>query len=85
MEIHWTVKILKQYPYRTAFVRSCLLTVERTPETIAQFETNLAKAVKSHVDNHTAYKLQAADGTIFYIGCSDSKYYIGLTIDERSW
>jgi hypothetical protein len=85
MEITWNTKVLKQFPYRTAFVRKWFLKIERTHETIAGFETELAKAVMSHVDNHTAYQLQAADGTVFYIGCSDSSYYVGLTIDARSW
>lgn len=78
-------KVLKQYPYRAAFVRECLLTVERTPETVASFETKLAKAVNASPDNHTAYQCQTANGTVFYIGCSDAKYFIGLTIDEENW
>ena len=84
MEIEWTTKVIKQYPYRTAFVRKWFLKIERTPETIATFDTELARAAMSHVDNHTAYQLES-DGTVFYIGCSDTTYYIGLEIDERSW
>lgn len=85
MEIEWTTKVIKQYPYRTAFVRKWFLKIERTPETIATFEAELARAAMSHVDNHTAYKLQTKEGAVFYIGCSDLTYYIGLEIDEHSW
>lgn len=78
-------KVLKRYPYRTAFVRNVLIEFDRTVDSIATFETRLAKAVNASPDNHTAYQCQTANGTVFYIGCSDAKYFIGLTIDEENW
>lgn len=74
----------KFYPYRTAFARNVIIKIPRTHDTIDSIETEFAKRTGGRVDNHTTYMIQNFRNKeqVFYITCSGSTYYIGLSVDE---
>ena len=90
-DIHQSMQPVKRYPYRTALVRQMLLTIPRTDETIQHIESAWAHRCGSETENHTTYKFESRNDpgcnevTTFYITCSDSTYYVGLSVEERHW
>jgi len=79
------------YPYRKACARNIFLELLRTHETTKYFEESLCNNINSregylvHPDNHTTFAIRTENGTMIYITCSDSAYYIGTEIEIGDW
>lgn len=83
------MKVLKQFPYRTAFVRGNVMVFDRAA--MKSLENWLAEQVGAQKDNHVCYSVtdykicfgrtDVAAGIMF----TDSNCIIGSQIDEGKW
>lgn len=76
-------RIVSHWPYRTAQVTDCMMTLDRGEQKV--LEDKLAEAAGVRVDNHTVYGIIAVDGSAIYLEFSDLAVYVGLKVAERSW
>lgn len=78
---------VKQYPYRTATVYDddTIFFIDRMSAEGRKFEELLAKKAGVHTDNHTAYELTTGSGKKLFVGCSDFKIRVGLSMEVSNW
>lgn len=84
--LSYDVKV-KQYPYRTAVVYDddTIFCIDRESEEGRKFEKLLAEKAGARTDNHTAYEITTENGKKLYVGCSDFKIRIGLSMEVSNW
>lgn len=85
MNLGITATPVEFYGYREAFARDIFMEVDRTNDTIRTFEARAAKTLKRNPDNHTTYTIKTSNGIMIYVTCSDSTYYIGTSVEVKSW
>lgn len=85
MHIAFGATPVEFYRYREAFARDIFMEVDRNNDTIRTFESMVAKTFKRDPDNHTTYGIKTSNGVMIYVTCSDSKYYIGTSVEVKDW
>jgi hypothetical protein len=93
-DIPFSVKSVKNYPYRTAQVTNRFFEIDASGSkrdaegsmAYREFHSRLAKQAGLLMpDNHECYKVELQSGNIIYIVFSDWTIAFGLSIEERGW
>lgn len=83
-QVEHRMKVLKYFPYRTAFVFGNRVTFPR--ELMREFETELAKLSGCSLDNHVCYHVYLGNGEPEkYFMFHDFVMIMGDEIKERKW
>lgn len=75
---------VKCYPYRTAMVGDHFLKLPRMGKELSEFEEKLAAAAGVRTDNHTVYRINNGDSTV-YVFFHDLVVIFGFSVDECRW
>ena len=79
--------VVTRHAYRTASIRSSLLTVPRGP--MRELEDRFVELAGVHPDNHVVYVLRDASDSVpeprLYAMFSDSKVHFGVEVERKRW
>lgn len=81
-------RVTDYYPPNTRIVTDQILVMERTVQTIHDFETVMANSIDAPVANGAVYRLEILTGRpmyqqpYLYIKCIDDRYLIGFSTEQ---